>query len=359
MAAFHPLRIVRREQLTDDAVALTLRVPGELAERFRYAAGQHLTVRHHDAAGAELRRTYSVCAPPPRGGPVRELTIGVRHIPGGTFSGHAVKDLDEGDTLQVLPPAGGFTLREDGPGGGHAVAVTGGSGITPVLAIAAAALERDPAARFTLLRSERTAAAAMFLEAVAELKDRYPGRLQLLYALTREERHTGPATGRLDSARLRTLLPALVPVAAVTDWYLCGPLGLIEAARTALGALGVARARVHAELFHAGTEAGAPPPPAPVPHAPGARLTATLGGQTATWPPRPGETVLETTLRNRPDAPYACKGGVCGTCRARLLHGEVRMARSYALEEDEVAAGYILPCQSHPATAVVEVDYDT
>ncbi|MFB7761811.1 2Fe-2S iron-sulfur cluster-binding protein [Streptomyces xiamenensis] len=359
MAAFHPLRIAAREQLTEDAVALTLAVPEPLGDIFRYVPGQHLTIRHHDASGAELRRTYSVSGPvPPADGPVRELTIGVRHLPGGTFSAHAVKDLAVGDTLHVLPPVGGFTLRgADGGSGGHAVAITGGSGITPVLSMAATALVRDPGARFTLLRSERTAAATMFLQAAAELKDRHPGRLQLLYTLTREERHTGPATGRLDAGRLRALLPSVVPVREVTAWYLCGPQGLIEEARAALDALGVARARVHAELFHAGTEPAAPPPP-PATVAGGALLTATLNGRRDTWPPRPAETVLETTLRNRPDAPYSCKGGVCGTCRARLLHGEVRMARNYALEEEELAAGYILPCQSHPVTGTVEVDYD-
>ncbi|MDT0320181.1 2Fe-2S iron-sulfur cluster-binding protein [Streptomyces millisiae] len=339
---FHPLTVTRRAELTDDSVALTLAVPPHLAETFRHLPGQHLTVRHGTA-----RRTYSIASPP--GAP--ELTIGVRHIPGGLFSHHVLAAIGPGHTLHVLPPTGRFTLV---PRPGHFAAITGGSGITPVLAMATTLLESEPSARFTLLRAERDAASAMFLDEVADLKDRHPERFQLLHALSREERHTGPATGRLTEPRLRRLLPALLPVDRVDGWYLCGPLGLVDAATTALRTLGVPQGLIHTELFH--VKPAPAPPPSETPHA--ATLTATLDGRRASWPLAPGDTLLTTVLRNRPDAPYACRGGVCGTCRAKLVSGEVAMDRNFALEPAELAAGYVLACQSRPRTPAVELDFD-
>jgi ring-1,2-phenylacetyl-CoA epoxidase subunit PaaE len=348
---FHPLTVARvrpAAEDAEDAVAVTLAVPRALRDAFRHLPGQHLTVRH-----GGLRRTYSICTP--AGGAAAELTIGVRHLPGGAFSTYATRELAAGDTVEVLPPTGRFTLR---PRPGHFAAVTGGSGITPVLSMAATLLAAEPAARFTLLRSDRSAAGAMFLDELAALKDRHPGRCQLLYALTREESAAGLAAGRLDAARLRGLLPGLLPVGEVAGWYLCGPPGLTDAARAALRALGVPRARVHAELFHAG--AADPGPAAPGPGTgPAATATVTLDGRRATWPVAAGETLLAAVLRHRPDAPYACRGGVCGTCRARLTAGRVRMDRAYALQEPERAAGYVLACRSHPLTGHVELDFDT
>ncbi|SFD23834.1 2Fe-2S iron-sulfur cluster-binding protein [Streptomyces aidingensis] len=362
---FHPLRVARIERTVGpggagDTVALTLAVPPELRPVFRFLPGQHLTIRHITPDGTELRRNYSLCnpAPPPGSaepGPA-ELTIGIRRIAEGGFSSYAVTRLTEGDTLEVMPPAGRFTLV---PRPGRFAAVTGGSGITPVLSMAASLLAAEPTARFTLLRSDRTAASAMFLTETADLKDRYPGRFQLISALTREDRQAGLAGGRLDAGRLAGLLPRLLPVGEVTGWYLCGPLGLISAARQALAKLDVPGERVHAELFHA--EDAPLPPAAPVPGrelARDAEVSATLDGRSGSFPVRDGETLLDAVLRGRPDAPYACKGGVCGTCRARLLSGEVHMDRNYALEPAELDAGYVLACQSHPLTAEVRLDFD-
>ena len=223
------------------------------------------------------------------------------------------------------------------------------------MSIAATLLARSPEARFCLIRSDRTAASTMFLEEVADLKDRYPDRFQVLNALSREEQQAGLPSGRLDRERLTALLPALLPVGDVDGWYLCGPLGLCEGAAEALRALGVPRSRIHQEIFHADeTPAGA---------AAGRRAVLGDRHRRPGRPVRqladaPGETVLETVLRNRADAPYACKGGVCGTCRVKLLAGEVRMDRNYALEPEELEAGYVLACQSHPVTEAVEVDFD-
>ncbi|CAL9299449.1 1,2-phenylacetyl-CoA epoxidase subunit PaaE [Streptomyces sp. R02] len=352
MARFHRLRVAAVDRLTDDSVALTLAVPPELREEYRHQPGQHLTLRRV-ADGEEIRRTYSICSPVPHGEAPATLRVGVRLVEGGAFSTYALKEIDLGDELEVMTPAGRFTLP---PAPGLYAAVVGGSGITPVLSIASTLLAREPAARFCLIRSDRTTASTMFLEEVADLKDRHPDRFQLVTALSREEQQAGLPSGRLDRERLTSLLPALLPVDQVDGWFLCGPYGLVTGADRALRALGVSRSRIHQEIFH--VDSG-PAPTAAASAAPAhSTVTARLDGRGGTWPVQSGESLLDTVLRNRPDAPYACKGGVCGTCRAFLVSGEVRMDRNYALESEETEAGYVLACQSHPVTEKVELDFD-
>ncbi|MFG2722367.1 2Fe-2S iron-sulfur cluster-binding protein [Streptomyces sp. NPDC048416] len=348
---FHPLRVSEVEQLTDDAVAVTFAVPPELRETYRHLPGQHLALRRV-VGGEEIRRTYSICAPAVEAPDEPVLRVGIRVVEGGAFSTYAFKELSVGDTVDVMEPMGRFVLP---PRPGHFAAIVGGSGITPVLSIAATLLAREPEARFCLLRSDRSAASTMFLEETADLKDRYPERFQLVTVLSREEQQSGLPSGRLDHERLSALLPALLPVGDIDGWFLCGPLGLVEGAELALRGLGVDRDRVHQEIFHV----DAAPAPAAAAAAPAhAKLTATLDGRSGNWSVQEGETLLETMLRARADAPYACKGGVCGTCRAFLVKGEVRMERNFALEPEETEAGYVLACQSHPATGEVELDFD-
>ncbi|MGV9337276.1 2Fe-2S iron-sulfur cluster-binding protein [Streptomyces sp. NPDC003688] len=353
MARFHPLPVAEVERLTDDSVSLTFAVPPELREEYRHTAGQHLTLRRR-ADGVDVRRTYSICspAPDPAGEGPGTLRVGVRLVDGGAFSTYALKEIGVGDVLEVMTPAGRFTLE---PAPGLFAAVVGGSGITPVLSIAATLLAREPSARFCLIRSDRTAASTMFLEEVADLKDRYPERFQLVTVLSREEQQAGLPSGRLDRTRLTELLPALLPVDRVAGWFLCGPYGLVEGAERALRGLGVDRSRIHQEIFH--VDEG-PAPAAVVPAPAHSTVTARLDGRAGTWPVAEGESLLDTVLRNRSDAPYACKGGVCGTCRALLVTGEVRMDRNFALEPEETRAGYVLACQSHPLTEQVELDFD-
>ncbi|SCK23338.1 ring-1,2-phenylacetyl-CoA epoxidase subunit PaaE [Streptomyces sp. WMMB 714] len=387
MSTFHALRVASVDRLTDDSVALTIAVPPELRSLYGYAPGQHIALRRHrgegtggsagdDAGsaaytGAEVRRTYSLCAP--ASDAPETLRVGIRGIEGGDFSTYAVKELAPGDMVDVLPPAGRFVLE---PRPGHFAAVVGGSGITPVLSIAATLLAREPEARFCLIRSDRSTASTMFLEEVADLKDRFPHRFQLVTVLSREEQQSGLPSGRLDTERLKQLLPALLPVEEIAGWYLCGPLGLVEGASRAMRELGVPRGRIHQEIFHvtdaptgAGEGARVPGTGPRAAGSPGAgadgaaaaraaAVTATLDGRSGSWPMAEGESVLETVLRHRADAPFACKGGVCGTCRVRLVSGDVHMERNYALEEDELEAGYVLACQSRPLTAAVEVDFD-
>ncbi|MEU3984808.1 2Fe-2S iron-sulfur cluster-binding protein [Streptomyces sp. NPDC026672] len=353
MARFHTLPVAAVDRITDDSVALTLTVPPALREEFRHAPGQHLTLRRR-TGGEDVRRTYSICspAPGPDGTGPAVLRVGVRLVEGGAFSPYALKEINVGDELEVMTPAGRFTLD---PAPGLYAAIVGGSGITPVLSIASTLLEREPTARFCLIRSDRTAASTMFLEEVADLKDRHPERFQLVTVLSREEQQAGLPSGRLDRERLTGLLPALLPVVDVAGWFLCGPHGLVEGAERALRGLGVGRQRIHEEIFHVD---GSPAPAAAVTAPAHSTVTARLDGRGGTWPVREGESLLETVLRNRPDAPYACKGGVCGTCRAFLVTGEVRMDRNFALEAEETEAGYVLACQSHPVTETVELDFD-
>lgn len=345
---FHPLQVREIERLTDDAVAVTFAVPPELRTTFRHTPGQHIALRR-SVDGQEIRRTYSICTPA-TDEPV--LRVGIRLVEEGAFSTYALKELAVGDTVDVMAPAGRFTLE---PRPGHFVGIVGGSGITPVLSIAATLLAQQPDARFCLIRSDRTAALTMFLEEVADLKDRYPQRFQLVHTLSREEQQAGLPSGRLDETRLRSLLPALLKIDSVDGWYLCGPYGLVQGAERALRALDVPRTRIHEEIFHVDNGT----PTAPITATPAhSTVSATLDGRSGNWPVHDGESLLEAVLRNRADAPYACKGGVCGTCRAFLVSGEVRMDRNFALESDEVDAGYVLACQSHPVTEKVELDFD-
>ncbi|MFE7751038.1 2Fe-2S iron-sulfur cluster-binding protein [Streptomyces sp. NPDC057428] len=351
---FHPLRVSAIERITDDAVAVTLAVPSELRETFRHRPGQHLNVRY-SAGGEEIRRSYSICAPATEQPDAPALRVGIRMVDGGAFSTYAIKELAVGDRIEAMAPMGRFVLD---PRPGHFAAIVGGSGITPVLSIAATLLAREPKARFCLVRSDRTAASTMFLDEVADLKDRYPDRFQLVTALSREEQAAGLPSGRLDRERLTGLLPSLLSVPDVDGWFLCGPFGLVREAEGALRTLGADRARIHQEIFHVADEGTGRPPAARGTAPAESRLTATLDGRSGSWPVQDGESLLDTVLRSRADAPYACKGGVCGTCRAFLVSGDVRMERNYALEPEETGAGFVLACQSHAVTPEVEIDFD-
>ncbi|GAB2596415.1 phenylacetate-CoA oxygenase/reductase subunit PaaK [Streptomyces capparidis] len=349
---FHPLRVAAVEPLCADAAAVTFEVPEELAEEYRFSPGQSLTLRR-EVDGRDERRSYSICSP--AGGPPR---IGVRIVPGGLFSSWLVRRVRPGDTVEVLPPAGAFTPDLGVPG--HHAMVAAGSGITPVLSIAASVLAADDRSRVTLLYGNRRADTVMFADELADLKDTHPARFQLAHVLSREPREAELLSGRLDTARLRALLTGLVDVPGVDHWWLCGPRGMVTGARELLAGLGVPGPRVHQELFYADDQ---PPPPVTHPDAapegPVSEVTITLDGRTTTAALPRAATLLDAAQRTRSDLPFACKGGVCGTCRALVTSGRAEMRRNYALEPEEVAAGYVLTCQSHPVTDTLAVDYDT
>jgi ring-1,2-phenylacetyl-CoA epoxidase subunit PaaE len=347
---FHPLRVAKVEPLTDDAVAVTFDVPPELAGDYAFRPGQALTLRRVED-GRDERRSYSICAPvgaAPR--------VGVREVPGGFFSSWLVHEVKAGDAIEVLPPSGTFTADLSVPA--DHVFVVAGSGITPALSLAASVL-RDGESTVTVFYGNRRANTVMFADELADLKDRYGTRLQLVHVLSRESRDAELTSGRLDHDRLRTLVWAFVDAERVDHWWLCGPHGMVADARELLTELGVPVERVHQELFYVDD---VPPEPVrgdePTVEGPGSQVTVVLDGRTTTLALPRDVPVLDSAQRVRGDLPFACKGGVCGTCRARVTEGEVRMRRNYALEPREVEAGYVLTCQSVPVSDAVTVDFD-
>lgn len=355
--AFHSLPVAAVDRLTADAVAITFAVPEELREIFAFSAGQHLTVRRTGDNGEDVRRSYSICSTPDELARHGRLRIGVREIPGGAFSAYACGALRGGDIVEVLPPLGNFTSAFAPDRVRHYGAVVAGSGITPVLSLVATALAVEPASTFTLVYGNRTANSVMFAEELADLKDRWPTRLHLLHVLSREMGESALLSGRIDADRLTRLLDTVVPGDAIEEWFLCGPYGMVVDAKAVLAGRGVPDAAVHTELFHV-DEAPAPPRrPADEPGA-GAEVTIVLDGRSSRFTMGREERVLDAALRVRGELPYACKGGVCSTCKAKVVDGEVTMARNYALEPDEVAAGYVLTCQASPVTDKLTVDYD-
>lgn len=353
-AVFHPLTVDEVTHLTDDAVCVGFEVPPELADDYDFVQGQHVTIRT-PKAGDDVRRSYSLCAP----AHARRLRIGVKVLPDGHFSSFAAGGLKPGDVLDVMTPLGHFYTPMDPENANHYCAIAAGSGITPILSIIATALRDEPHSRVTLLYSNRTSRSVMFLEELEDLKNQYADRFHLIPVFTREEQESELLSGRLDKARLTKITETLVPVENVDDWFLCGPYDMVMDLRDALVEAGVAKAHVHSELFHVET---APPvrQPAVVGEGEGADVTITLDGRRSTFKLKGSDVpVLDAVLQVRADAPYACRGGVCGTCRAKLVEGEVEMDTNYALEPEELDAGYVLTCQSHPTSDTVVLDYDT
>ncbi|NEE01238.1 1,2-phenylacetyl-CoA epoxidase subunit PaaE [Phytoactinopolyspora halotolerans] len=347
---FHPLRVSRVDRLCDDAAAVTFHVPADLADEYAFRAGQSLTVRRR-VDGRDERRSYSVCAP--EGAPPR---IGVRAVPDGLFSTWLVRDVRPGDELEVGTPTGAFTPDADRPG--HHVLVAAGSGITPVLSIVATVLA-NPDATVTLLYGNRRTDTVMFADELADLKDRYAARFQLVHVLSREPRDVELFTGRLDPAKLDALLDVLVDAGRVDHWWLCGPYQMITGAEDLLKRRGVPGERIHHELFYVDD---VPPPPVhheeAAPEGATSEVTIVLDGKTTTVHLAADTPVLDGAQRVRPDLPFSCKGGVCGTCRAKVTEGEVAMRRNFALEGSEIDAGFVLTCQSLPRTEKITVDYD-
>jgi ring-1,2-phenylacetyl-CoA epoxidase subunit PaaE len=349
-ASFHPLRVAAVDRLTADAVAITFDVPDHLAGHFAFAPGQSLTLRRC-VDGEDHRRDYSICAP--AGSPPR---IGVREVADGFFSSWLVHDVRPGDVVEVHPPAGRFVA--DPRAGGRHLAIAAGSGITPVLSIAASVLAESDG-EVTLLYGNRTTASVMFAEELADLKDAHGPRFQLVHVLSREPREVELFTGRLDVGRLQRLLTEVVPLLAMDHVWLCGPVAMIEGARGVLRDLGTPSATIHTELFYVDH----PPPqvrhPDRVVAGETSEVTVILDGRRTTTPMPRDRTVLDSAQRVRGDLPFACKGGVCGTCRARIRGGEVDMVRNYALEPEETERGFVLTCQSFPVSDRVIVDYDS
>lgn len=356
---FHTLTVSAVRPLTADSVEVSFDVPPELHGSFDYLPGQHVALRA-TVDGHELRRSYSICRPPTTG----SISVAIKRDLGGVFSSWANESLRVGDRIDVMSPQGTFTVPLDDLDGRHLVGIAAGSGITPLMSLAHTVLAASETSRFTLVYTNRTVLDVMFLEELADLKDRYPARLALHHVLSREQRSSPLLSGRIDDEKLDTILHAIIRPEFVDEWFLCGPFELVELCRVALDRVGVDPARVHFELFTTGDPVQAQGDRGrPVITNPGDAtysIEFTLDGQTATvtTPVHANESILNAALRVRPDVPFACAGGVCGTCRARLVTGNVTMTENYALEPDELERGYILTCQSHPTTETVVVDYD-
>jgi ring-1,2-phenylacetyl-CoA epoxidase subunit PaaE len=361
-ARFHTLTVEDVRPLTDDAVEVTFTVPAELADDYDHLPGQYVALRT-TLDGVEVRRSYSLCRAPEHrddGRPTR-LSVAVKRDEGGLFSTWAQTGLRPGFRIDVMSPQGTFTSALDDLDDKHVVGVAAGSGITPLMALARTVLSRSQTSRFTLLYTNRSTLDVMFLEDLADLKDRYPTRLTLHHVLSREQRTAPVLSGRLDETKLRTILGSLIDPADADEWFLCGPLALVDLCREVLADVGVPREHIRFELFTTGDEPARTARPVTVrSDEKTVRIEVNLDGVSSTVesPVAARESVLNAALRVRPDAPFACAGGVCGTCRARVIEGSVTMTENYALEPDELERGYVLTCQSHPTSDRLVVDYD-
>jgi ferredoxin-NADP reductase/fatty acid desaturase len=347
-SVLHRIPVASVDPITADSTLVTFAVPESLRDEFRFEPGQHVTVRT-DLGGEGVRRNYSICAPATRA----QLRIAVKHIPGGAFSTFVVNRLKAGDVLELMTPTGRFGTPLHPLAQKHYVGVAAGSGITPVLSILETALEIETESRFTLIYGNHTKESTMFRHDLDRLESRYSDRLEILHVLSDEPLHTPELRGRIDEDKLDRWLTSSLRPATVDEWFLCGPIGMSTAARDTLIKRGVDPERIHLELF-TGYEKVKAPRSGQGP----ATVTFTLSGRQATFDLAPGDSILEGALQLRSDAPYACMGGACGTCRAKLLDGTVEMDQNFALGQAEQAAGYVLTCQSHPTSPTVSVDYD-
>lgn len=349
-ASFLSLEVATVERLCQDAAAISFLVPDCLAPEFSYLPGQSLTVRRI-VEGRDERRSYSICAPAGR-----PLRIGVREVPGGRVSGWLVNEVRPGDRIEVAPPTGSFT--PDLESSGRHVLIAAGSGITPVLSIASSLLSRSPASEVALFYGNRRSSSVMFADELADLKDAWPSRVQLVHVLSREPQDVELFNGRLDGQKLHALLPLVGDPTEIAHWWLCGPYAMVADATALLDQLGIPAERVHRELFYVEELPPEQHHHAEVPVVANADLTFVLDGRATTTSVLPGDVILDAAQRTRSDVPFACKGGVCGSCRARLKKGDVRMRRNFALEPDELADGFVLTCQAIPVTDEVVVDFD-
>ncbi len=367
---FHPLSVAEVRKLTDEAVEVTFAVPEELQGQFDYVPGQYVALRT-TLEDQEIRRSYSICAEPKPG----EIRVAIKRDIGGLFSNWANDNLAAGDVLDVMSPAGAFISKHQMTEINHPerintdveatfVAFAAGSGITPVISIARTVLAANTNVRFDLVYANKAAMDVMFVEELADLKDKYPTRFALHHVLSREQRISPLLSGRIDAEKLTSLFDNVLRTDDVDEWFLCGPYELVQLCRDTLAERGVPADKIRYELFSTGEptkpQGNIGRPVQVDPSADNYDITFTLDGLTGkvASPKHARESVLNAALRVRPDVPFACAGGVCGTCRAKVVSGTFTMEENYALEPDEIERGYVLTCQTHPTSEEITVDYD-
>ena len=359
---FHDLTVARVIPEAAGAVAITLAVPAELRSQFDFQPGQFLTLRA-DIDGADVRRSYSISSPRSRLAH-GELELGIRPVEGGVFSNWAASQLKAGDTLRVMPPDGRFTVQKQRAI--HRVGFAAGSGITPILSILATTLEEQPESKFTLIYGNRRMDSVMFNEALQDLKDRYPSRLTLIHILSRQAQEVPLLEGRIDAAKVGAIIEAFLPVGSMDEVFICGPESMIEETEQALLEAGVKAERIRTERFTSPTLEALPAEQrakAVLGHkatrdSGEVQLTVVLDGKAYDMPMNSDEKILDIALAMGLDLPYSCKGGVCCTCRCKVMQGETVMDKNFTLEQQEVAAGFVLSCQARPTTAQVVVSFD-
>ncbi|EMY34578.1 phenylacetate-CoA oxygenase subunit PaaK [Arthrobacter crystallopoietes BAB-32] len=369
-AAFHPLTVSEVRRLTDEAIEVTFEVPDELQGQYDYVPGQYVALRT-EMEGQEVRRSYSICAEPTAG----EIRVAIKRDLGGLFSNWANDHLKAGDVLDVMSPTGAFISKHqmtelnrpediDTDTEHVFVAFAAGSGITPVISIARTVLAANENVRFDLVYANKAAMDVMFVEELADLKDKYPSRFALHHVLSREQRISPLLSGRIDAEKLNSLFDDVLRTDDVDEWFLCGPFELVQLCRDTLAARGVPAEKIRFELFTTGEPnkpQGSIGRPVEVdPNADNFEINFRLDGLSGkvASPKHARESVLNAALRVRPDVPFACAGGVCGTCRAKVVSGTFEMDENYALEPDEIERGYVLTCQTRPTSDELSVDYD-
>jgi ring-1,2-phenylacetyl-CoA epoxidase subunit PaaE len=360
---FHELPIARVSPEAAGAVAITFAIPPEKRAAFAFEPGQFLTLRA-TIDGQDVRRSYSISSPRSLLTQRGELTLGIRPVDGGVFSNWAATALKAGDTLKAMPPDGRFTVHK--PRAVHRVGFAAGSGITPILSLMASTLEESPTSKFTLVYGNRRMGSVMFNEALQDLKDRYAGRLTLIHILSRQAQEVPLLEGRIDADKVRALIDTLLPVASMDEVFVCGPEAMIEATEKALLDAGVRPDRVHTERFTSPALDALPAAQRqavvlghPAVRAEGeVALTVVLDGKPHELRMNRDERVLDVALNAGLDLPWSCRGGVCCTCRAKVMEGAVRMDKNFTLEPWETDKGFVLSCQARPTTDHVVVSYD-
>ena len=355
MSKFHRLSIARVERETRDAIAVTFTVPEALRDQFRFTQGQHLTLRA-DIGGQDVRRSYSICSAVDDDA----LRIAVKRSPGGAFSTWANEALKVGATIDVMPPLGHFNVALDPTAKRHYLGFAAGSGITPLLSIVKTTLAVEPQSRFTLFYGNRASSTVMFREELAALKDIYLTRFNLVHVLSREAQDIDLLHGRIDRERADALLAHWVRLDEIDAAFICGPEGMMDAVIDALKTRGFPESKIRIERFAASIPKHQHVA-RPLPQAAQSECEVTViidGTRKSFLLEKQKENIIEAGLRNGVELPYSCRGGVCSTCRCRLVEGEVEMDVNFALEDYEIARGFILSCQSYPTTDTVVVDYD-
>ncbi|MGM4888324.1 1,2-phenylacetyl-CoA epoxidase subunit PaaE [Tardiphaga sp. 20_F10_N6_6] len=351
---FHRLAVDDLRRETSDAVSMTFAIPEDLEQDYAFAPGQYLTLRAM-MDGEEVRRSYSICSSPDD----RELRIAVKKVDGGAFSNWALEQLKSGDELDVMTPTGRFGIAHAPEQARIHVGFAAGSGITPIMSIIRGILAREPQSRFFLFYGNRTASGILFLQALEELKDRFMGRLSVFHVLSQEEQDLPILYGRLDHDKVSILLRAMVPAKAIDHVFICGPVAMSEEIAATCTELGVATEHIHVERFVSGLGGKPRPKPVVAPEAPPKAVAALIvDGKRKDVPMVDGESILDAALRAGMDLPYACRGGMCSTCRAKVVEGDTQMDVNYSLEPWELEAGFVLTCQAHPVSERITVDYD-